>query len=67
MGNLLTAEELGERLRLRPSTIKRWAQEKIIPALRLSGKVVRFDPDAVERALRKRAAQASPESRGPAL
>ena len=55
MGEFLTSEELAQRLRLRPSTIKRWAQEGIIPSLRLSGKVVRFDPEDVECALRKRA------------
>ncbi|MFA6242040.1 MAG: helix-turn-helix domain-containing protein [Candidatus Hydrogenedentales bacterium] len=60
MSELVTAEEIADRLCLRPSTIKRWAQENIIPALRLSGKVVRFDPEAVERALRARAAQTQP-------
>lgn len=55
MSDLLTSEELAQRLRLRPSTVKRWAQEGIIPSLRLSGKVVRFDPEEVERALRSRA------------
>jgi len=56
MIDLLTAEELAQRLRLRPSTIKRWAHAGIIPFIRLSGKVVRFDPEDVEGALRKRAA-----------
>jgi excisionase family DNA binding protein len=54
-GGLLTAEELAQRLRLRPSTIKRWAQGGLIPSIRLSGRVVRFDPGDVECALRKRA------------
>lgn len=56
MSELVTAKELADRLRLRPSTIKRWAQEGFIPSLRLSGKVVRFDPEAVERTIRERAA-----------
>lgn len=54
-GELLTAEEMALRLRLRPSTIKRWVHEGIIPSIRVSGKVVRFDPKDVESALRKRA------------
>jgi excisionase family DNA binding protein len=57
MSNLMTAEEIARRLHLRPSTIRRWSQEGIIPAMRLSGKVIRFDATAVERALRERAAQ----------
>ena len=60
MTDLLTAEELAERLRLRPSTIKHWAQENIIPSLRLSGKVVRFDFAEVMQVLRSRAAQTTP-------
>ena len=57
MGTLITAEQLGERLSLQPGTIKRWTQEGIIPCLRLSGKVVRFDPIEVEAALKERALQ----------
>jgi predicted site-specific integrase-resolvase len=55
MGSFLTAEQLAQELSLKPATIKRWAQEKIIPCLRLSAKVVRFDPIEVENALKKRA------------
>jgi len=54
MSDLVTAEELGKRLNLTPDTIRRWARSKIIPSLKLSGKVVRFDIDEVEEALRKR-------------
>jgi len=57
MSGLITAEQLAKELSLTPATIKRWAQEKIIPCLRLSGKVVRFDPDDVESALKQRAAE----------
>lgn len=57
MSDLLTAEELARRLRLRPSTVKRWAQAGIIPVLRLTSRVVRFDPDQVDRVLRERADQ----------
>jgi len=64
MSSFLTAEQLAHELSLKPGTIKRWAQEKIIPCLRLSGKVVRFDPDEVEAALRQRASQAGKENAG---
>lgn len=52
---LITAEELAKRLSLSPGTIKRWGQEGVIPRLRLSGKVVRFDAEEVEEVLRRRA------------
>lgn len=54
---IITAEKLAQNLSLSPGTIKRWTQEGIIPCLRLSGKVVRFDPDEVEQALRVKAQQ----------
>ena len=57
MGTLITAEQMGERLSLAAGTIKRWANEGIIPCLKLSGKVVRFDPEEVEKALRQKALQ----------
>ncbi len=51
--DLLTADELADRLRVRPSTIRRWAQEKRIPTVRLTPKVVRFELTPVVEALRK--------------
>lgn len=62
MGTLITAEQMGERLSLAAGTIKRWASEGIIPCLRLSGKVVRFDPVEVEEALRKKAIESRKET-----
>jgi excisionase family DNA binding protein len=55
MNGLVTAEQLAGELSLKPGTIKRWTQEGIIPCLRLSGKVVRYDLAEVEKALKKRA------------
>jgi excisionase family DNA binding protein len=55
MSEFLTADELAERLRLRPGTVRRWALAGKIPAIRISPKVVRFDPSDVERALREAA------------
>lgn len=55
---LLTADEVADRLRVQPSTIRRWTQEKKIPAVRLTPKVVRYEFDAVVDALRSQEASA---------
>jgi excisionase family DNA binding protein len=39
---LLTAEEVADRLRVKPDTIVVWARQRRIPAHRLSRKVIRF-------------------------
>lgn len=52
--NLLTAEELADRLRVRPGTVRQWSQRGWIPAVRLSPKVVRYDLVAVIDAMTKR-------------
>ncbi len=47
--DLLTAEELAERLHVRPSTVRKWARHGRIPMVRLSPKVVRFSvADVIE-------------------
>ena len=46
MGNateLLTAEEVADRIRVRPDTVRIWARRGIIPAVKLSVKVIRFN------------------------
>ena len=50
----MTANELADLLRLKPDTIRLWTRESIIPAIRITGKVIRYDPVEVERALRGR-------------
>jgi len=50
----LTAAELAARLRLTLDTIRRWTRDDVIPAIRVTSKVVRYDPSEVERALRER-------------
>lgn len=54
MEQLLTAEELGRRLRLGPDTVKLWARRGLIPSIRATSKTLRFDPSEVMRALRRR-------------
>ncbi len=48
---LLTADELADRLQVRPSTVRRWARERRIPTVRLTPKVVRYDLAAVVDAM----------------
>lgn len=50
---LLTADEVADRLQLRPSTIRRWARDGRIPAVRVTAKVVRYDLAEVLRAIRE--------------
>ena len=52
-GELLTAKELAERLRVRPSTIRLWAREGLIPAVRVGAKIIRFDLADVLRDLKR--------------
>ena len=51
---LLTADELARRLRVRPDTVRNWARRKLIPRLQLSPKVIRFDLQAVIEAVTAR-------------
>jgi predicted site-specific integrase-resolvase len=54
--DLLTAAELGDRLRVKPSTILEWQRSGRIPSIRLSHKVLRFDLADVLGALKRSAA-----------
>jgi excisionase family DNA binding protein len=48
---LLTARELAKRLRVSPDTVRSWARRGLIPTLRLSPKVTRYNVEAVLAAL----------------
>lgn len=50
---LLTAEQLAERLKLSASTIKLWSSEGLIPTIWLSATVRRFDLVDVMESLRE--------------
>ena len=51
---LLTAEELAQRLAVSPRTVRRWAKETRIPEVRASARVRRFDYEDVLAALKQR-------------
>jgi DNA-binding transcriptional MerR regulator len=57
---LLTAEQLAERLNLSPHTIKIWSREDRIPTIWLSATVRRFDLAIVLESLRQSSASRSP-------
>ena len=40
--DLLTAEELAERLKVKPATIRQWSRSGRIPSRRLSHKIIRY-------------------------
>ena len=61
---LITAAEIGERLRVRPETIRLWTLDGIIPAVRITGKVIRYDVVEVIAALRQRSQQKEPACSG---
>jgi excisionase family DNA binding protein len=54
---MLTAEEVADRLRVKPDTIVVWARQGRIPAHRLSRKVIRFRFDDLVAALECEAEQ----------
>jgi predicted site-specific integrase-resolvase len=53
MGEILTAEELAARLKVRPATIREWGRDGRIPTVRITPKVIRYDVDAVMRSLQE--------------
>lgn len=48
---LLTRQELSKQLRIKPDTVSDWVRRGLIPVIRVNGRVLRFDPEAVHRAL----------------
>jgi len=49
---LLTAVELASRLKLKPETIRQWTRKKIIPCIRVTNKVIRYEFSTVVEALK---------------
>ena len=52
MSELLTAEQVGEKLGLRPSTICALARSGKIPRVKLTGRIIRFDWNDVVAAMK---------------
>jgi excisionase family DNA binding protein len=50
---LLTAEQLAVQLGVKPRTVKAWLQAGLIPATRLTAKVIRYDLNDVVAALKE--------------
>lgn len=49
--DLLTKEQIGKRLSIKPETIARLARQGKIPQIKISHKIVRYDYSAVIAAL----------------
>ncbi len=52
----LTAEEVATRLRIQPDTVRDWVRRGLLPVVRLTPKVVRFEWSAVVQAMTERQA-----------
>lgn len=52
MADLITTEQLAAHLRVRPSTIRTWTRERLIPEIRITARVRRYVLEDVEAALR---------------
>jgi excisionase family DNA binding protein len=52
--DLLTAEQLADRLGVKPCTVRQWLRAGRIPAKRLTPKVIRYSLDDVVASLQER-------------
>lgn len=50
--DLFTARELAKHLRVSTETVRSWSRRGLIPKLRLSPKVIRYDLESVLTALK---------------
>jgi excisionase family DNA binding protein len=53
MQDYLSTRQLAQRLGVTPETIRQWTKNGRIPELRINHKVRRFDPVAVDAAIRE--------------
>lgn len=51
---LLTVVELAEKLRIRPATVRLWAREGVIPAIKINSKITRYVYEDVVQSLEDR-------------
>jgi excisionase family DNA binding protein len=52
----MTAEEVAQLLRVDRSSVYRWVEQGLLPAIKI-GRIVRFNPDAVKAVLEHGLAQ----------
>lgn len=52
--DLLTASQLAQRLTVKTRTVQQWQRSGLIPAVRLSAKIIRYDLEKVVDALERR-------------
>jgi DNA-binding transcriptional MerR regulator len=52
--DLLTAEQLAKKLGVKPDTVRKWHRAGLIPASRLTPKVIRYNLDVVVNTLKNR-------------
>jgi excisionase family DNA binding protein len=55
----VNARELAGQYNVAPTTIRKWARQRVIPSLRPTNRTVRFDPEAVAAALEQKAVSAA--------
>lgn len=51
-GQKFNTRQLAERYQVSSRTIQNWRDNKLIPFIRVNARLIRYDPDAVDRALR---------------
>jgi excisionase family DNA binding protein len=49
---LIGVEAVAQRLGLHPKTVLAYAREGILPAVRMTKRTIRFDPEAIEKWIR---------------
>jgi excisionase family DNA binding protein len=59
---LLTAEETAQRLNITRRTVLKWARERKIERIKISGKVVLFTAEAIDRSLQSRTVDVKSET-----
>ena len=53
LNRLMTYEQMAEALSVNPGTLRNWVSQDFVPHVKI-GRLVRFDPIAVEQWLKKR-------------
>jgi excisionase family DNA binding protein len=60
--DIITKVIVAERLTVTPRTVEEWVRKGIIPAIKLTGKAIRYHWPSVEKALLSRQSNVSPRS-----